>query len=125
MYASSPPPPYTFLLSLSLITVSSGVTFLQQMSERTFVVIFFFWAVLTILTPTLILLSESSKPALYSNVDKITAVTNDRRMMVYAEKQPRRELIPSAPMEAPMAAPVPELVSETRWSTLRRIFKKK
>ncbi|KAJ9186561.1 hypothetical protein P3X46_002118 [Hevea brasiliensis] len=96
------------------------------MSERTFVVIFFFWAVLTIVTPTLILLSESSKPELYSNVDKSRALLNARRIMMgYAEKQPRIKLIPSAPMEAPAPAAVPELVLGTRWSTLKRIFKKK
>ncbi|KAJ9166070.1 hypothetical protein P3X46_020869 [Hevea brasiliensis] len=94
------------------------------MSERTFVVIFFFWAVLTILTPTLILLSESSKPDLYSNVDK-SGLLNTRRTMVHAEKQPGKKLTPSAPMEAPTPAPSPELVWGTRWYNLRRIFKKK
>lgn len=46
---------------------SSPLRIIQQMSERTFVVIFVFWAFLTIITPTLVLLSETSKPALDLN----------------------------------------------------------
>lgn len=38
-----------------------GFFLFQQMSERTLVPIFVFWAFLTIITPTLVLLSENSK----------------------------------------------------------------
>lgn len=37
------------------------------MSERTIVVIFFFWALLNIITPTLVHLSETSKHGLDSD----------------------------------------------------------
>ncbi|KDP38525.1 hypothetical protein JCGZ_04450 [Jatropha curcas] len=92
------------------------------MSERTFVVIFFFWAALTIVTPTLILLSESSKPDLHSNVDKLGGVLNPRRMMGYAEKQAMTTIVPSAAIEAPTPSPAPEPVLGIRWSNFRRIF---
>ncbi|XP_038716081.1 uncharacterized protein LOC120009532 [Tripterygium wilfordii] len=74
------------------------------MSERrTFVVIFFFWAVLTIVTPTLILLSESSKSSLDCNG------LNARRMMV-GSQQARKTL---APAPAPAPAPYPGTVNQS------------
>ncbi|XP_050214650.1 uncharacterized protein LOC126665786 [Mercurialis annua] len=91
------------------------------MNERTFVVIFFFWAILTIITPTLILLSESSKPDLLQfNVDRSGGLMNARRMIDYSEKQLARKIIRSAPAPAPVLEPV----FRTRWSSLRKFFKK-
>lgn len=48
----------------------------QQMSERTLVPIFFFWALLTIITPTLILLSEKSKADLDLNGKHLNGIAN-------------------------------------------------
>ena len=58
----------SYIKSLNLSETASLVP--QQMSGRIFVVIFFFWAILTIVTPTLILLSENSKTDLDSDGKK-------------------------------------------------------
>jgi hypothetical protein len=47
--------------------ISDCTTVPLQMTGRIFLVIFFFWALLAIVTPTLVLLSESSKPYLDLN----------------------------------------------------------
>lgn len=47
------------------------IGFREQMNTRAFVLIFFFWAFLTIITPTLILLSESSKTDLDQNGKRV------------------------------------------------------
>ncbi|KAJ6730942.1 TRANSMEMBRANE PROTEIN [Salix viminalis] len=80
------------------------------MSGRIFLVIFFFWALLAIVTPTLVLLSESSAPYLDLNVEKNGGgVLKPRRMMRYFEKQPRIEEIALASiLQAPTPAPVPD-----------------
>ncbi|KAF3446336.1 hypothetical protein FNV43_RR11515 [Rhamnella rubrinervis] len=73
------------------------------MSGRTFVVIFVFWAFLTIITPTLVLLSETSKPYyLDSNAERSGEGTKARRMMGFTEKHPARP-----PTLAPSPAPTP------------------
>ncbi|KAK4599800.1 hypothetical protein RGQ29_009729 [Quercus rubra] len=74
--------------------------------ERTFVLIFFFWAVLTIITPTLIILSENSKPKLDLN-GQIDEVIKVRKMMLYIEKYSTKIPIALAPKEAPAPAPAP------------------
>ncbi|KAJ8772711.1 hypothetical protein K2173_027888 [Erythroxylum novogranatense] len=74
------------------------------MSGRTFVLIFFFWAVLIIVTPTLILLSESSKPEMGFKVKKSGAKL--RKVMDYTHKLLRAE----APVQAPTPASTPETV---------------
>ncbi|KAJ0086712.1 hypothetical protein Patl1_09165 [Pistacia atlantica] len=58
------------------------------MTDRAYVLIFFFWAVLTIITPTLILLSESSKPNFDPNGKESEGI-NARKMMTYLEKHPK------------------------------------
>ncbi|TXG52203.1 hypothetical protein EZV62_021372 [Acer yangbiense] len=91
------------------------------MNARAYVVIFFFWAALVIITPTLILLSESSKPDLYLNgktsmchVYKLIEVMKPRKMMAYFEKHPTtpdspvpKKLPNLAPAPAPGPAPAP------------------
>ncbi|KAG6670718.1 hypothetical protein I3843_Q043000 [Carya illinoinensis] len=74
--------------------------------ERAFVLICIFWAVLTIITPTLILLSENSK-LLDSNGEKNEGVkAKPRRMVGFADqKRPSKAPIRLTLMEAP--APVP------------------
>lgn len=96
----------------------AALPFSGQMTTRAYVLIFFFWAVLTIVTPTLILLSESSKPDLHQNGKKLDLALykvllffrffvsclqdflwciagkvgegiNTRKMMAYLEKRPR------------------------------------
>ncbi|KAI5596901.1 hypothetical protein BDE02_02G032400 [Populus trichocarpa] len=100
------------------------------MTGRIFLVIFFFWALLAIVTPTLVLLSESSKPYLDLNVEKKGGVLKPRRMMGYLEKQPRIEEIAlasilQAPTPAPEPEPEPEPVSGIREAILTRFLKKR
>ncbi|GLT72242.1 hypothetical protein SLA2020_441950 [Shorea laevis] len=81
------------------------------MMERTFVLIFLFWAILTIVTPKLILLSENSKHNLNSDVERSEGM-KARRMMGYTEKRPRKTpialpLILEAPAPGPAPAPSP------------------
>ncbi|KAG6675012.1 hypothetical protein I3842_15G077500 [Carya illinoinensis] len=73
--------------------------------ERAFVLICIFWAVLTIITPTLILLSENSK-LLDSNVEKNGVKAKPRRMMGFADqKRPSKAPIRLTLMEAPVPVP--------------------
>ncbi|KAG7943997.1 hypothetical protein I3843_15G074700 [Carya illinoinensis] len=76
--------------------------------ERAFVLICIFWAVLTIITPTLILLSENSK-LLDSNGEKSGGVkAKPRRMVGFADqKRPSKAPIPLPLMEALVPAPAP------------------
>ncbi|MBA0567556.1 hypothetical protein Golob_005109 [Gossypium lobatum] len=69
------------------------------MGDRTFVVIFFFWAFLTIITPTLVIWSESSKPLLEMNGQKNVGI-KDRRMIGYGVEQVSNASISSTQMEA-------------------------
>ncbi|BFG17779.1 hypothetical protein CerSpe_040530 [Prunus speciosa] len=84
------------------------------MSGRTYVVIFFFWAALTLITPTLIFLSETSKPYLDSNGEKIEGI-KARRMIEIMRYQRSR-----APTEAPAPTPTSDLkpALETRETNL-------
>ncbi|EOY14799.1 Uncharacterized protein TCM_034070 [Theobroma cacao] len=69
------------------------------MEGRTFVVIFFFWAALTVITPTLVLWSESSKPELEFNGQKSEGI-KDRKMIGYAVKQVSNATKSSTQLEA-------------------------
>ncbi|KAI9071698.1 hypothetical protein K1719_029133 [Acacia pycnantha] len=90
------------------------------MSDRTLVPIFVFWAFLTIITPTLVLLSENSKQDfdLYGNYS--AEVAGDRRTMGDREYGIRKttpplcttvveteEVSPAAPAEAPIIVSLP------------------
>ncbi|CAN1127000.1 hypothetical protein LINPERHAP2_LOCUS3756 [Linum perenne] len=87
------------------------------MGDRTFVVIFFFWAALTIVTPMLVLLSESSKPSSllsHAVVENTEAVT-PRKMMGYSEKKWNSTTttagarnVSAGPTEAPQPSPEPD-----------------
>ncbi|XVE94686.1 hypothetical protein REPUB_Repub02eG0030400 [Reevesia pubescens] len=68
------------------------------MNGRTYVVIFFFWAALTIITPTLILWSESSKPNLELNGEKSEGI-KDRKMIGYGMKQVSNATISTTRLE--------------------------
>ncbi|XP_050159764.1 uncharacterized protein LOC126633236 [Malus sylvestris] len=74
------------------------------MSGRTYVVIFVFWAALTVITPTLVFLSETSKPYLDSNGEEIEG-TKGRRLIgiVGYESQRQPQVLPTT--EAPTASP--------------------
>ncbi|CAI0436122.1 unnamed protein product [Linum tenue] len=82
------------------------------MGDRTFVVIFFFWAALTIVTPMLVLLSESYKQSLLlSNGDavRIAEVVKPRKMMGYDHEEAEKkwnstasENVSAVPSEAPL-----------------------
>ncbi|GAV65653.1 hypothetical protein CFOL_v3_09167 [Cephalotus follicularis] len=86
-------------------------TLSQQMRGRVFVLIFFFWAILTIITPTLILLSESSKTDLDLR-GYMTEGMKARKMMADFEKH-LDTLITPPPFKpsAPAPAPTPESAS--------------
>ncbi|CAN6582620.1 unnamed protein product [Malus baccata var. baccata] len=76
------------------------------MTGRTYVVIFFCWAALTVITPTLVFLSETSKLYLDSNGEEIEG-TKGRRLIgiVGYEAQRRPRVLPTT--EAPAASPSP------------------
>ncbi|KAK4276568.1 hypothetical protein QN277_014700 [Acacia crassicarpa] len=86
------------------------------MSERTFVPIFVFWAFLTIITPTLVLLSENSKRDFYLYGNS-TEVADSRRMMDYREyaikkTTPRATAVAVEELTpAPAQAPIVSLVT--------------
>ncbi|GMJ15411.1 hypothetical protein HRI_005210300 [Hibiscus trionum] len=85
------------------------------MGDRTFVVIFFFWAALTIITPTLVLWSESSKPFLETNGQKSTEGIKDRRMIGYGVKQLSNASISSTQMKASTS------IEHENWSWLQEL----
>ncbi|KAG5246383.1 protein RER1B [Salix suchowensis] len=95
------------------------------MSGRIFLVIFFFWALLAIVTPTLVHLSESSKPY-FDDVEKSEGLLKVRRMLRNLEKQPTIEEIAPAPVflaPTPAPAPDPEPDSGIREAILKRVLK--
>ncbi|XP_061350795.1 uncharacterized protein LOC133295904 [Gastrolobium bilobum] len=80
------------------------------MTERTLVPIFVFWAFLTIITPTLILLSENSKadPDLNGNITEGMKV----RRMIRTPPAPTKSVVAeeelaSAPAPVPVPLPLP------------------
>ncbi|KAH7848691.1 hypothetical protein Vadar_006147 [Vaccinium darrowii] len=79
------------------------------MNGRTTVVILFFWAVLTIVTPMLVRMSASAKPALHFNGEKTEVLTKVGLQRLLA----RRALVDAAPPPAPplplATAPEPSL----------------
>ncbi|XP_057975729.1 uncharacterized protein LOC131163045 [Malania oleifera] len=102
------------------------------MSGRAFVLIFFFWAVLTVITPTLILWSESAKPSSVLDGKKNEGATA-RKMMGYFEKltkispiapeqaQPPAQAPGPGPVPAPVPAPAPAPAVEPS-SGIKRLF---
>ncbi|XP_008444727.2 uncharacterized protein LOC103487977 [Cucumis melo] len=89
------------------------------MTPRAYVLIFFFWSLLTILTPALVFLSENSKPSLVSfeSTDgenggiemsrKVVGLTRKYQMLkILAEEQRAPPLIPT-PITAPAPSPAP------------------
>ncbi|KAK9947057.1 hypothetical protein M0R45_012494 [Rubus argutus] len=93
------------------------------MSGRIYVVIFFFWAALTIITPTLIFLSETSKT--YSELqDERSEGIKARRLIGYAVKSPMSTTITQESAPAPAPAPTPDsgLGLGTREIKLAKVF---
>ncbi|KAF5943017.1 hypothetical protein HYC85_020659 [Camellia sinensis] len=104
------------------------------MSGRAYVVILFFWAVLTIITPMLIRLSESAKPTLHFNVN-FSCIAGERREGTNAGIQrllPRRALVvptvppqalapPPSPAPAPVPAPAPSPMSK-QWYRIKKAY---
>ncbi|PSS31327.1 Cyclin-dependent kinase inhibitor 1C like [Actinidia chinensis var. chinensis] len=66
------------------------------MNGRTYVLILFFWAVLTIVTPMLVRLSASAKPSINFNGEK-----TERTKAVLRRLLPPRALVATAPTQAP------------------------
>ncbi|XP_004501003.1 uncharacterized protein [Cicer arietinum] len=83
-----------------------------MMSERTLIPTFIFWAFLTIITPTLILLSENSKAELDLN-GNIRETMKVRRMMRHTHNEIRtaEEAAKSLDEEELAPAPTPATVS--------------
>ncbi|GAY43060.1 hypothetical protein CUMW_071680 [Citrus unshiu] len=100
------------------------------MNTRAFVLIFFFWAFLTIITPTLILLSESSKTDLDQN-GKVSEGMKPRKMMTYSEKHPPStpitppaKKVPLTPTAAPVDQPAFRIQNQTNDQVnIRRLLK--
>ncbi|KAL7175334.1 hypothetical protein ACSBR2_029019 [Camellia fascicularis] len=97
------------------------------MSGRAYVVILFFWAVLTIITPMLIRLSESAKPTLHFNGESREG-TNDgiqrllpRRALVVPTVPPQALAPPPAPAPAPVPAPAPSPMSK-QWYRFKKLM---
>ncbi|KAF1893361.1 hypothetical protein Lal_00001828 [Lupinus albus] len=93
------------------------------MNERTLVPIFFVWALLTIVTPTLIFLSENSKADLHLNGNYTSEGMKARKMFGYTQNDDIIRTLPSLPKSveaeeevasasasapAPAPAPAPE-----------------
>ncbi|CAK9178505.1 unnamed protein product [Ilex paraguariensis] len=85
------------------------------MRGRAIVLILFFWAVLSIVTPTLIRLSAAAKPYSESNGDggegrmvRIEMKLLPRRALV-ATSQPQVAVPPPTPTPTPAPAPAPAL----------------
>ncbi|CAL0305838.1 unnamed protein product [Lupinus luteus] len=81
------------------------------MSGRTLVPIFFVWALLTIVTPTLIFLSENSKPDLDLNGNYTSEGMKARKMFGYTQNDIIRTVPQAKSMEAEekvASAPTPE-----------------
>ncbi|KAJ8762315.1 hypothetical protein K2173_007472 [Erythroxylum novogranatense] len=93
------------------------------MSGRTFVLIFFFWAVLAVVTPALVLLSESSKPDIEFGVEK-SGANKARKMMDY---QTQKHSIIEAPVGAPSPAPALQsvILRVAKDHLIRRFSKRK
>ncbi|KAM5564928.1 hypothetical protein ABKV19_019124 [Rosa sericea] len=82
------------------------------MSGRIYVVIFFCWAALTIITPTLIFLSETSKP--YSELqDEGSEGIKARRLIGYAVKHRMSTTTAQDSSPSPSPAPAPTPISES------------
>ncbi|XP_004291868.1 PREDICTED: uncharacterized protein LOC101296634 [Fragaria vesca subsp. vesca] len=91
------------------------------MSGRIYVVIFFCWAALTIITPTLILLSETSKP--YSELqDEGSRGIKARRLIGYAVKHRMITTTAQESAPSPAPAPSPETGSRTSGIDLAKVF---
>ncbi|XP_028792066.1 uncharacterized protein LOC114747888 [Neltuma alba] len=76
------------------------------MSERTLIPIFIFWAFLTIITPTLVLLSENSKPDfdLYGNSTEVAPPWTTVAAAEELAPAPAQALIVSLPTGANLTA---------------------
>ncbi|XP_019414656.1 PREDICTED: uncharacterized protein LOC109326427 [Lupinus angustifolius] len=83
------------------------------MSGRTLVPIFFVWALLTIITPTLIFLSENSKADLDLNGNYTSEGMKARKMFVYTQNDdiirtmPQAKSVESEEEVASASAPAP------------------
>ncbi|KAG9449683.1 hypothetical protein H6P81_009648 [Aristolochia fimbriata] len=79
------------------------------MSGRAFVLIFLFWALLTLITPTLVSWSSAARSNLESKANLEGSEQRARRMIAYAEMGPRRRGKTAAkpPVQAPAPSPAP------------------
>ncbi|OIV96331.1 hypothetical protein TanjilG_09758 [Lupinus angustifolius] len=97
------------------------------MSERTLVPIFLVWALLTIITPTLILLSENSKADINLNGNYISEGMKVRRMFGYTQNNiirtlpqplPKSVMVEEELASTPAPEPTPSLETSTRPNSL-------
>ncbi|KAF5747126.1 hypothetical protein HS088_TW06G01307 [Tripterygium wilfordii] len=77
------------------------------MNQRSFVVIFLFWAVLTIVTPTLIFLSESSESESGCNGMPSEEELNGLRWVRWESQQGKPRYVKARKALAPASAPAP------------------
>ncbi|XP_052201884.1 uncharacterized protein LOC127807806 [Diospyros lotus] len=92
------------------------------MSGRAFILIMFFWAVLTLVTPTLIRLSASAKPTLNLNGKK-GAATVAAGSRYSRGSLPRRALVATPPPVSPSQplAPAPEPTAQPQTGRKRLV----
>ncbi|CAL9156103.1 unnamed protein product, partial [Musa hybrid cultivar] len=75
---------------------------------RGYALVIFFWALLTVITPTLIFLSASGKQSHHTTGEAIYDPKMSRRMMVgIIENGPLKNIIPRTAARGPTLAPVP------------------
>ncbi|KAL7244977.1 hypothetical protein ACSBR2_000339 [Camellia fascicularis] len=90
------------------------------MNGRTFVLILFFWAVLTIVTPMLVCLSASAKPTL--NFKGTSCPSQETKGTKAGLQLPRKALVVTAPPQAPPilpVAPAPAPIIQPQFGTKR------
>ncbi|XP_022135153.1 uncharacterized protein LOC111004493 isoform X1 [Momordica charantia] len=71
-----------------------------KMTARTYVLIFFFWAILTVITPTLIFLSENSRLASADSTGQKSAKIKTRKMMGRSVEDSMQTLMALVKMQA-------------------------
>ncbi|KAG6585591.1 hypothetical protein SDJN02_17191, partial [Cucurbita argyrosperma subsp. argyrosperma] len=85
------------------------------MTPRAYVLIFFFWSLLTVLTPALVFLSESSKTSSLSSQSpdgKIVGIQMSRKLVGLTRKYETLKVLAEeqtspAPIPTPITAPAP------------------
>ncbi|KAH7658777.1 hypothetical protein IHE45_17G112000 [Dioscorea alata] len=91
---------------------SSSSLIFEDMPQRGYVLVFFLWALIAIITPTLVSLSLAAKKTnMEASQGGARIEVKVRRMMVLLEKTFARNTSSSSFTEAPTPAPAPTMVA--------------